>query len=803
MPDSERHRSSWFFVEVRGPRSRRPVDVTLAAVGLLLVTLCAIAATHRGPFEHAAEDVAETLPDWARSLFEATYTLGAAYAIVIVAVVVFTAPRRGRLPLTLLVAVALSIGGAAVASFVVGDGWPDLLPAPIEGAADVAFPTVRVAAVTAALLVLRPWVTLTFRRLNAVIVTAECVAAWAIGIAGPPDALGALALGMLAAGATLVLLGSPGGHPDLAGVSDSLAALDIDVDGLRFAEQQPWGARVLYGTGPAGSPVLVRVFGRDAADAQRAARWWRAIFYRDQATPGATRLQMVEHEALVTLLAAREGVTVTPVLAAAESQGDALIVLGAPPPALVDDPTVDDSVLTDIWVAVAQLHRAGICHGELTLAKVGIANGELVFSGFGEGAVSTNAARRAQEVATLLTSQAVLVGHGRAVDTAVTGLGADRVAAAQPYLQKAALPRALRGVEGLKEMLEKLRDTITDRTGVAPQPPAEIARVRWRDLLQVGLILLAAYALLTTLVQLDWATVADSWANATWAWIVIGLVVAQCTSVADSVSTMSMVKVRLPLVPLMMLQYAVKFVGLAVSATLGRVALNTSFLSRFGQGPAVAVTASASDSFAGAVVNLLVFLIALPFLNDAPDVLARRLRRRRHAPPGASRDPGRRVRGSARSAAQAARSRGVGVHEPQGVAQGRDRESLARATALRQQPRLADDHNGVDGLHGQSDLPGPVLRHPPRRHRHGGALRQRHPGAGQRRRRRGRDHGVPGCGRGAQRSRIRDRRHAANRDLVPARGLRRLGCPLAAQGRPHQLTPALFADVPGRTVGCA
>ena len=83
---------------------------------------------------------------------------------------------------------------------------------------------------------------------------------------------------------------------------------------------------------------------------------------------------------------------------------------------------------------------------------------------------------------------------------------------------------------------------------------------------------------------------------------------------------MSMVKARLPLVPLMMLQYAIKFVGLAISATLGRVALNTSFLCRFGQGPAVAVTASASDSFAGAVVNLVVFLIALPFLNDTPDL---------------------------------------------------------------------------------------------------------------------------------------------------------------------------------------
>ena len=613
-------RLSWFFVEVRGPRSRRPVDVALVVGGLLLLALCASAATHRGPLEHSAEDLAAALPRWATGLFAASYALGAAYVLVILAVVVLTAPRRGRLPVTLLLAVALSIGGAVLASFVVGDGWPDLMPDPIDGGSDVEFPNVRVAAVTAALLVLRPWVTLTFRRLNAVIVLLSCVAAWAIGIAGPPDALGALAVGFVAAGATLVLLGSPGGHPDLAGVSGSLHGLGVEVQDLRFAESQPWGARILYGIGPGGSPVLVRVFGRDATDAHRAARWWRSFFYRDQATPGATRLQMVEHEALMTLLAGREGIGVTPVVAAAESQGDAIIVLGAPPTALVDDSTVDDTVLAEMWAAVARLHTAGLCHGELTLEHVGVAGGALVFSGFGAGTVGSPPARRAQEVATLLTSQAVLAGPQRAVDAAVAGLGADGVAAAQPYLQKAALPRTLRGVDDLKTTLTNLRDTITDRTGVAPQPPAEIARVQWRDLLMIALVILAAYALFTTLVQLDWTTVVDAWANASWGWIATGLVIAQATSAADSVSTMSMVKPRLPLLPLMMLQYAVKFVGLAISATLGRIALNTSFLSRFGQGPAVAVTASASDSFAGAVVNLVVFLVALPFLNDAPQV---------------------------------------------------------------------------------------------------------------------------------------------------------------------------------------
>ena len=50
-------RSSWFFVEVRGPRSRRPIDLTLVVGGLVLLALCAGAATHRGRLERSAAEM--------------------------------------------------------------------------------------------------------------------------------------------------------------------------------------------------------------------------------------------------------------------------------------------------------------------------------------------------------------------------------------------------------------------------------------------------------------------------------------------------------------------------------------------------------------------------------------------------------------------------------------------------------------------------------------------------------------------------------------------------------------------------
>ena len=62
-----------------------------------------------------------------------------------------------------------------------------------------------------------------------------------------------------------------------------------------------------------------------------------------------------------------------------------------------------------------------------------------------------------------------------------------------------------------------------------------------------------------------------------------------------------------------------KTVGLAISATLGRVALYTTFFRRYGEGPAVAVTATGLDSFAASVANVLVVLVAVLLAQSLPD----------------------------------------------------------------------------------------------------------------------------------------------------------------------------------------
>jgi uncharacterized membrane protein YbhN (UPF0104 family)/tRNA A-37 threonylcarbamoyl transferase component Bud32 len=594
-----------WFVDPDSPRARRPLDVTVTVAGVLAGVLGTRAALDEGPVQDAVVQLAGSLPDWAVASGRAAYVLGAAYAVLVVLAAVLSSWRHTPLALTMLVGVPAAALGAVVTSLVVDARWAE--------------PVLPLAVLTAALLVLRAWMVEPLRRYDATLIVLIAVGAWAAGTAEPALVVSALGWGLAGAGVGLLAAGSPGGHPDLADVAASLRTLGVDAHDLRFAERQPMGARVVQGVSADGALLRVKVYGRDAVDAYRAARWWRTIVYRDQVIPGATRLQLVEHEALLTLLAEQAGVPVAPVIAAAETGGDALLVL-APPRAVADDATeeeLSDDTLVETWRAVGRLHGAGLCHGQLTLEHVAVRDGSavegsVVVLDLGDGAVAAPAARLQQDVATLLTSAALSVGPDRAVDSAVKALGPEAVAGAQPYLQRAALPRSLRaGVRRPATVLSDLGRVIGDRTGVAPSPPAPIVRVGWKDLLRVAIVLLAAYALLTALVQLDWNLVLDAWASATWAWIVVGVLVAQLTTVCDAATTMSVVRTRLPLLPLVHLQYAIKLVGLAVSATAGRAALTATFVTKFGEKPAVGVTATALDSAAGSVVNVVIALVFL------------------------------------------------------------------------------------------------------------------------------------------------------------------------------------------------
>src|SRR5205085_7097217 len=140
----------------------------------------------------------------------------------------------------------------------------------------------------------------------------------ALGAALPSAALGALALGLGSAGIARLLFGTAAGFPPAETIRAELAELGIDTRDLWACAEQRMGCVDYVGHDRDGNALRVRVLGRDAQDTQRIARRWRSLAYRDPPRSVAVgRLEQVEHEALVTLMAARAGVRVPEIVMAA------------------------------------------------------------------------------------------------------------------------------------------------------------------------------------------------------------------------------------------------------------------------------------------------------------------------------------------------------------------------------------------------------------------------------------------------------------------------------------------------------
>src|SRR6202041_1876181 len=143
-----------------------------------------------------------------------------------------------------------------------------------------------------------------------------------------------------------------------------LEDLGVPVSTMEPADHQVWGVARYVGDDPAGQPVAVSLYGRDAADAQLLSKTGRFLFYRDSGPSlSFSRIQQVEHEAYMTLLAERAGVATSHVLVAGiggPSRDAALVV--RPPTGIrlgeLDPAACTDEMLDSLFTTVLNLRQA-------------------------------------------------------------------------------------------------------------------------------------------------------------------------------------------------------------------------------------------------------------------------------------------------------------------------------------------------------------------------------------------------------------------------------------------------------------
>jgi uncharacterized membrane protein YbhN (UPF0104 family)/tRNA A-37 threonylcarbamoyl transferase component Bud32 len=596
------------------PRSRRPVDVVLLA--LAVVTVVALTFPAPGPtsLDSLVTNLVQGLPGLFGWFWEISYDLLILWSLVLVAMAVFARGRR-RLLLDELLAGALAVGIALVAGWLAGTQWSDSIAAIAASGSPPVYLAVRLALATAVVVAASPYMARPFRYVGWWVVGTGAAAGIALGTSLPIGMVVAFAVGIGSAAIIHLLFGSPAGRLTPDQVGGALADLGVDGTRIRLAPLEPRGTAIAFAEAPDGRSLLVKIYGRDAWDGQLLASVWSSLWYRDDGPRLALgRRQQVEHEAFVTLLAERAGVSVLPVVAAGmASQRDALLVTeitGRPLRAL-DPDEVDDQLLRGIWGNAGRLHALGVAHRRLDASAIVVRpDGTAAFGDFGGAEVTADDADIAADRSRVLVATALAVGPERAAAAALDALGSDALAQVLPLVQPAALERATR--HAVKEQdwdLDDLRKACADASGVELPKLAQLRRVSLQSIGVALLIGLVAYAIISTVANVGLANLVDEFKGADFWWLAGATLLSPVVPVAQTFGTLGASFRPLRFGPVLMLEYAIQFLALAVPSSAARFALDVRFFGRNGIDAAGALSIGAIDGFCGFVTQVLLILV--------------------------------------------------------------------------------------------------------------------------------------------------------------------------------------------------
>lgn len=556
------------------------------------------------------------LPGSLRPLFEVLYRAAALWAVALV-VAAALATRRWRLARDLLLAGLLGWAAARGLGLLLANGFRPSLRAIVRTRTTPGFPNVPLSLLVAVVCAAGPYLTRRVRWFGVVLVALLAPAELYLGIALPRSLACAAILGWGAAAAIHLLFGSPGGRPTPAQVQTALHDLGVLAAGdVRLAPVQPAEHTVMHAIDGTAA-LVVKVLGRDERDARLISKVWKFLYFKDSGpTLFLTRIQEVEHQAYLTLLARNNGVRVPPlVVAGTGGPGTVLIAerdVGGRVFAELEPAEIDDELLTDVWAQAAALHHARIAHGRLNTAQLRATDQGAAIVGFAFATASASEEQRAGDTAELLTTTAAQVGADRAVRAAVAALGVDAVVAALPLLQPSALSREGRRIAGsrrqLAEHLTELRETAASATD-SPVPELEqLQRMSGSSLaLAVG-TLVGVGALLSAVGDPHTLVTAIVRARPLPLVVAFGFVLG--TNVGFALALAGSIKRRLPFWPNLKLQIAGVFSNLALP--FGSQALQVRFLQKQGVDGATAVAAGGIINLAaGTITQIGLLLIAI------------------------------------------------------------------------------------------------------------------------------------------------------------------------------------------------
>jgi uncharacterized membrane protein YbhN (UPF0104 family) len=135
--------------------------------------------------------------------------------------------------------------------------------------------------------------------------------------------------------------------------------------------------------------------------------------------------------------------------------------------------------------------------------------------------------------------------------------------------------------------------------------------VTWASVATAALLALGGYFLVSGIAGLGLEDILDELEGASSGWVVVGLALGPLVQVGQALSTLGASPKPVRFGPVVLLQFAVQFLALAVPSSASRIALNVRFFRGVGLTATEALAVGAVDSFAGFVVEALIVVVVL------------------------------------------------------------------------------------------------------------------------------------------------------------------------------------------------
>jgi uncharacterized protein (TIRG00374 family) len=462
-----------------------------------------------------------------------------------------------------------------------------------------------------------PYLSRPVHRLVSFLIALVVLAGICAGQALPVNAISSVALGWGVAAALHLAVGSPLGLPSAAEITEWITDLNVAVRDLTRAPRQVWGVEQFTGHDPAGHAVELSVYGRDASDARVLAKVWRFCLYQDSGpTLILDRLQQVEHEAYLTLMAGRAGIGVPDVMAAGRfgPSRDAALVTRVPDgPALSEAVGADlaDGTLDEIVRTVLRLRHAGLAHGALGGDTIVVSDRGICIRDFRRASASAPASRLDRDLAAALGAMAVRAGAERTAAAATRVLDPDTARGALVHLQRSALdPGTVAALRGQKDLLPRLREAMAAGAGIEVPKLAEVKRISWTNLVFAVGSLIGIWAIIGVLS--DAGDAFEAIKGASWGWVALAFVLAQLPMLAEGLALLGAAVGDLLYGRCVALEVSNTFTVL-VGGDVAVFAIRVRFFQRQGYDAEAAVSSGAIASTAWWTVKTVLFLIAIPF----------------------------------------------------------------------------------------------------------------------------------------------------------------------------------------------